>query len=183
MKNDSILGILKEVLITLGIAIVIVLIIRVFILNTEVNMPSMQNTLFAGQRLLVLRTINNFNFPNRGDIIILHPPIAPESEYVKRLIGIPGDKVEIKEGKVYLNDIPLDEPYIKQPPNYTFGPFIVPEDNYFVLGDNRNNSMDSHTGWTVTQKNIVGKVWLRYWPLNKFGFIGSYPIDSQLTGK
>ena len=181
MKDNPIGGILKEIFITLGIAIAIALLIRVFILNAEVNMPSMQNTLIAGQRLLVFRTINSFNAPNRGDIIIIHPPIAPESEYVKRLIGLPGDAIEIKNGRVYIDNIPLDEPYIKEPPGYTFGPYQIPEDNYFVLGDNRNNSTDSHLGWTITKDDIVGKVWLRYWPLNKFGLIGSYPLNDQLS--
>jgi signal peptidase I len=181
MKTNSIGGVLKEILITLGIAIVLVLIIRVFILNTEVNMPSMQNTLIAGQRLFVVKMLGNMNPPDRGDIIILHPPMAPESDYVKRLIGLPGDTIEVKNGTVYLNGTALDEPYIKEKPRYTYGPFNVPENNYFVLGDNRNNSTDSHYGWTVEKDEIVGKVWLRYWPLNKFGFIGSYPLDDQLA--
>jgi signal peptidase I len=183
MKKFQIPGIVKEIFITLAVAVALALLIRVFILNTEVNMPSMQNTLIAGQRLLVVKFLGNLNPPHRGDIIILRPPIAPETEYVKRLIGLPGDTIEIKNGKVYLNSIALDEPYIKETPKYTYGPFTVPENNYFVLGDNRNNSADSHFGWTVTKENLTGKVWLRYWPFNKFGFIGSYPLDDQLKVK
>jgi signal peptidase I len=183
MKTNNITGILKEFLITLGIAVVLVLIIRVFILNTEVFNVSMQNTLIQGQRLFVLKQIGNLNTPQRGDIVIVHPPIDTKNDFVKRLIGLPGDVVEVKSGKVYINNTPLDEPYIKEAPRYNFGPFTVPENNYFVLGDNRNNSADSHTGWTVEKDKIVGKVWLRYWPLNKIGFIGSYPLEDQLAKK
>lgn len=183
MKEHKYTGILKEILITVGVAVVLTLIIRVFILNTEVNMPSMQNTLIAGQRLFVIKQLGDINLPTRGDIIILHPPTSPDSDYVKRLIGLPGDTIEVKNGTVYLNGTALNEPYIKEKPRYTMAPVKILENNYFVLGDNRNNSSDSHAGWTVEEDEIVGKVWLRYWPLNKFGFIGSYPLNDQLESK
>jgi signal peptidase I len=182
--NDSLKGFLRELLITLGLAVVIYLLLQTTIQSSIVNNVSMQPGLVAGQRLIVVKPIYNFSQPARGDIIIIHPPIEPEEEYVKRLIGLPGDVIQVTEGKVYVNGIALQEPYIKQPPQYKFGPCTVPQNNYFVLGDNRNNSNDSHTGWTVTGDKIVGKAWLRIWPLDKLGSAGSYSLNEQLnTGK
>jgi signal peptidase I len=101
-------------------------------------------------------------------------------QYVKRLIGLPGDTVEIHGGKVYVDNVALVEPYIKAEPAYTMSTVTLGPDQYFVLGDNRNNSTDSHFGWTVTRAEIVGKAWLRFWPLDKFGNPGSYNIGSEL---
>lgn len=164
-------GYLREILITLGMAIAIYLLLQMVIQSSIVNNVSMQPTLLAGQRLLVLKAVYHFQQPTRGDIIILHPPVAPQEEWVKRLIGLPGDTVEVKNSQVYINGQPLDEPYIKSPPAYSFGPFMVPDSNYFVLGDNRNSSYDSHLNWTITRDKIVGKVWIRIWPFNEFGAI------------
>jgi signal peptidase I len=169
---------LKELLITLGLAIVLFLLLRTVIQSSEVFDISMQNTLIEGQRLIVIKT---FYTPHRGDIIVLYPPMENKRQYVKRLIGMPGDTVEIKNQKVYVNGVALDEPYIKAVPNYVMAAKTLPEDAYFVLGDNRNNSSDSHFGWTVTRHNIVGKAWLRFWPFSKFGGPGNYPLDKQLT--
>lgn len=174
-------GFLKEFLITLGLAVVIYLILQTTIQSSIVNNVSMQPTLIAGQRLIVIKAMYVFSEPDRGDIIIVHPPVAPEEEWVKRLIGLPGDTIEIKHGTVYVNTSPLKEPYVKSAPSYTFAPYTVPAGHYFVLGDNRNNSTDSHTGWTVTRDSIVGKAWLRIWPFDKWGTVGSYPLDEQIA--
>ena len=88
--------------------------------------------------------------------------------------------MEIKDSTVYVNDIPLDEPYIDIPPNYTTK-CEVPDDHYFVLGDNRNNSNDSHTGWLLPRENIVGQAWLSIWPPDKWGLVPNYPLQEQLT--
>ncbi len=171
---------IKEIAITLGLALVIYLLFHVFIHNAIVNMSSMQPTLFEGQRLFAEK---QFLDPGRGDIIIIHPPpqVAPAGEeFVKRLIGLPGDTIQITGGTVYVNGVGLVEPYIKAKPAYAFGPFKVPAGNYFVLGDNRNNSTDSHFGWTITRQDIVGKAVLRYWPLNKFGGAGNFNLNAQV---
>ena len=173
-------GFIREFLITLGLAIVIFLILQTTIQSSIVEGSSMQPGLQDGQRLIVIKPVYAFTNPQRGDIVIIHPPVAPEKEWVKRIIGIPGDTIEIKNGTVYVNNVALVEPYIKAEPAYRYGPVIVPVDNYFVLGDNRNNSTDSHTGWTVSRQNIVGGVWLRIWPFESWGLIHGYPLSEEL---
>ncbi len=179
--NASIKSFLRELLITLGLAAVIYLLLQTTIQSTIVYDISMQPTLIADQRLIVIKPIYTFSSPERGDIVIIQPPFEPQKEYVKRLIGLPGDVIQVANSEVYVNGIALQEPYIKESPEYKFGPFTVPNNNYFVLGDNRNHSNDSHTGWTVTRDKIIGKAWLRIWPLNKFGTAGSYSHNEQLN--
>ena len=86
----------------------------------------------------------------------------------------------MKNHYLYVNHIPLIEPYLKEVPNYEYGPFQITAGHYFVLRDNRNNNMDSHYNWTVTRDKIIGKTWLRIWPLSLFESVGNYPLDSQL---
>jgi signal peptidase I len=173
-------GIVREVLITLGLALAIFIIMQTTIQSSIVDGSSMQPGLEDGQRLIVFKAAYTFGDPQRGDIIIIHPPVAPQKQWVKRLIGMPGDTIEVRNGTVYVNGVPLEEPYIKDEPEYRFGPFTVPEENYFVMGDNRNNSTDSHYGWTVTRDDIVGEVWLRIWPLSKWGVVHGYPLENVL---
>lgn len=172
-------GFIRELVITLGMALAIFLVLQTTIQSSIVDGSSMQPGLEDGQRLIVVKAVYKFKQPERGDVIIIHPPIAPQKQWVKRVIGLPGDTVEVRDGKVFINNIPLDEPYIKDIPRYTFGPYTVPDDNYFVMGDNRNNSTDSHSnsGWTVGKKDIVGEVWLRIWPLSEWGIIEGHTFD------
>jgi len=95
-------------------------------------------------------------------------------DYIKRVIALPGETVEVKMEAVYVNGLQLDEPYIEDPPRYTHDKYKVPENNYFVLGDNRNNSNDSHNGWVVPHQNIIGKAWLSIWQPDKWGVIPNY---------
>jgi signal peptidase I len=173
-------GWIRELVITLGLALVIFMALQTTIQSSIVDGSSMEPGLDNGQRLIVAKAAYFFNSPQRGDIIIIHPPVAPEKQWVKRVIGLPGDTIEVKEGTVYVNNIPLDEPYIKAAPEYTFGPYTVPADNYFVMGDNRNNSTDSHYGWTVERDSIVGEVWLRIWPMSEWGVVGGYPLENEI---
>jgi len=135
-----------------------------------------------GERLLVNKVVYHFHEPERGDVIILHPPLNPEAVYIKRLIALPGDTVEVKTGAVYVNGSKLDEPYIKEPPTYTFHQKKIPENEYFVLADNRNNANDSHKGWTVPRQNIIGKAWLSFWPPGEWGLVPRYSLQEQLKG-
>jgi signal peptidase I len=165
---------IREILITLGIALVVFLLLQTTIQSSIVEGSSMQPSLEDGQRLIVLKAIYRFSEPERGDIIIIHPPVSPQKQWVKRVIGLPEDTVEVKDGKVYVNGFALIEPYLEDPPNYTLAPYKVPANNYFVMGDNRNHSTDSHYKWTVTRDNIVGEVWLRIWPFSTWGIIQGY---------
>ncbi len=174
-------GFLREMALTLVLALAVYLLLHSTIESSIVNNISMQPGLIAGQRLIINKVIYNFREPQRGEIIILYPPVQPDEQWVKRLIGLPGDIIEVKNHQLYVNHIPLVEPYIKEAPIYTYGPFQVPAGHYFVMGDNRNNSMDSHYNWTVSHDKIVGKAWLRIWPLSFFGGVGNYPIDPQLS--
>ena len=173
-------GFIRELLITLALAVAIFLVLQTTIQSSIVDGSSMLPGLENGQRLIVNKAVYHFTSPERGDIIIIHPPVAPQRQWVKRVIGLPGDTIEVKKGLVYVNNIPLEEPYIKAPPQYTLAPYEVPADNYFVMGDNRNNSTDSHYRWTVTRENIVGEVWLRIWPLNDWGIVHGFPLDQEL---
>jgi signal peptidase I len=173
-------SLVREIVITVGLAVIIFLVFQTVIQSSIVDGNSMQPGLQNGQRLIVIKPVYVFNDPQRGDIVIIHPPVAPQSQWVKRVIGLPGDIIEVKRQIVYVNSIALTEPYIKASPEYTLKPYEVPENNYFVMGDNRNNSTDSHSGWTVDKSDIVGEVWLRIWPLNQWGVVHGYPITSQL---
>ena len=114
-------------------------------------------------------------------MIIFHPPDIQQGDYIKRIIGLPGETIEIKDGIVYMhkengNVLPLDEPYVTKPATDAFQGNKIPENEYFVLGDNRNNSSDSRHGWTLPRQNIVGKAWLAIWPPTKWGLAANYPL-------
>lgn len=110
-----------------------------------------------------------FGAPARGDIIVFRYPKQPDKDFIKRIIAIPGDTLEVRAGQVYLNGVPLDEPYIRPGANYTALPQVVPAGQYFVLGDNRPNSSDSHVWGFVPADNLIGKAWFAYWPPNDWG--------------
>lgn len=133
-------------------------------------------------RLLVLKLPYWYRGPQRGEIIVFKaPPNADQGgrslDYIKRLIGLPGEKLEVRNGAVYINDRRLDEPYTYEPSRNDFGPIIVPKDHYFMMGDNRNCSADSRFWGPLHRDRIVGKAWFRFWPLDKIGFIGTPKYD------
>ena len=146
----------------------------VIVINSQVPSGSMEPTIMTGSRMLGFRLSYMFSSPKQGDIIIFKYPDDPSQIFVKRVIGLPGDKVEIIGGVTYVNGEPLQEDYLKETPLVKdFGPYDVPEDCYFVLGDNRNNSRDSRY-WTntfVPRNSILGKAVLVYWPFSEFGGI------------
>lgn len=136
--------------------------------NAEVPTGSMIPVVQPNDRLIVNRLAYLFEEPKRGDIVMFAFPDDEKDNYLKRIIGLPGEKVEIKNGLVYINDSekPLDEPYINDPPNGNYGPYNVPEGCYFTLGDNRDESKDARF-WNntyVKKEKIVGKAWLKYYP-------------------
>jgi signal peptidase I len=154
---DTIETILLALVLTFGINLVSA--------RVRVENVSMQPTLHQGEFLLVNKMAYKNSLPRTGDIIIFHAPPEPGEDYIKRVIGAPGDRVLIKQGRVYVNDIQLEEDYIADVPIYN-GQWDVPEDAVFVLGDNRNSSNDSHVWGFVLMENVVGKALLRYWPIS-----------------
>lgn len=169
-KKDAFKQELKEWVYVVVFAAVISLVINTLVLvNAKVPSSSMETTVMAGDRLYGYRLSYLTKDPERLDVVIFKAPDDVETLYIKRVIGIPGDTIEIKDGLVYLNgsDTPLEESsYVHVNPEGDFGPYVVPEDSYFMMGDNRNNSLDSRY-WVNTycpRKNIVGKAIFRYWP-------------------
>ena len=161
------------------IAMLLFIGLRLTIQSSFVDGPSVENTFQNGERLLVNKLAYKFSSPQRGDVIIFHPPIPSASPFIKRVIGLPGERVEIENGAVTVvkpdgRTIILDEPYIRESPNYDYTSAVIPPNEYFVLGDNRNDSEDSHYGWFVSRDEIVGKVWLCIWPPHQWGLADNY---------
>jgi signal peptidase I len=165
-KGSGCIGFIIDTVETILLALVLFLVINTLSARVRVENVSMKPTLQPGEFLLVNRVAYKLGKPEIGDIIVFHAPGASEMDYIKRIVGLPGDAVQISEGTVRVNDQPLYEPYINQPPNYS-GDWVVPEGEYFVLGDNRNNSSDSHLWGFVPHEDIVGKALLIYWPLTE----------------
>ncbi len=173
---------LREILGTLILAVVIFFLLQTTVGSFIVVGRSMEPSLQERQRLLVNKIVYSFHPPERGDVIVFHPPNNQRADYIKRIAALPGETIEIKMGAVYINGSPLHEPYIKDPPNYTFHQYEIPKNEYFVLGDNRNSSNDSHNGWVVPRQNIVGKAWLSIWPPSEWRLAPNYPLQEQLEG-
>ncbi|WP_354635090.1 signal peptidase I [Planktothricoides raciborskii] len=153
--------------------------IRTFVAEARyIPSGSMLPTLEINDRLIIDKLSYHFKDPQRGDIIVFSPTPALQKEnfkdaFIKRVIGLPGDKVQVKLRVVYVNDQPIQEQYIQEQPNYDYGPVVVPENQYLVLGDNRNNSYDSHYWGFVPRENIIGQAVIRFFPFNRMGGIDS----------
>jgi signal peptidase I len=169
---------LRELIETLILTLVIFLIIRFAVQNFRIEGSSMEPNFHDGQYLFVNKLIYMFQPPQRGDVIVFVPPNSSSRDFIKRVIGLPGERVEIRSGTVFINGEPLIENYPLNPGSYSSGPIVVPPDEYFVLGDNRNYSSDSHSWGTVPLKKIIGKAWFSYWPPQTIGFIPDYTYAS-----
>jgi signal peptidase I len=169
--------IFREVAITVLIAVAVFALLRLTVQSYTVVMSSMEPNFQEGECIMVDKVCYRSSGPERGQVIVFDPP-PPNDEsrypFIKRVIGLPGDTVEISEGKVFVNGTALEEEYLMVPPNYTMTATEVPQNEYFVLGDNRNNSSDSHTGWTVPRDNIIGRAWFTYWPPSKWAVVKHY---------
>ena len=174
-KRSSCIGFMIDTIETILLALVLFLAINALSARVRVENVSMQPTLNPGEFLLVNRVAYTLTKPSIGDIIIFHAPNVPDLDYIKRIVGLPGDEIEVRDGIVYVNNQPLYEPYISSPPNYS-GSWTVPENFYFVLGDNRNNSSDSHIWGFVPSEDIVGRALLVYWPLEQATLLNSPDI-------
>jgi signal peptidase I len=198
----------RELAETVILALLIFFAVKAVVQNFRVEGASMEPSLQTNQYLLVNKAIyfrvdmdrihkflpfipgdngeskHLFRAPRRGDVIVFKFPLDPSRDFIKRVIGVPGDTVEVKDETVYINGSPLKEDYIAQTPNYTYGPKTVPPGMYFVLGDNRRYSYDSHS-WVcpqqqvcdfVPESDIIGQAWFKYWPLDILGFVNNKVI-------
>ncbi len=167
MSEKKVRNEIIEWVVTIAAAVLVALFINNFIIvNATVPTSSMEQTIMSNDRVIGLRLAYKSSDPERGDIIIFRYPDNEDILYIKRIIGMPGDTVEIHDGGVYIDGSLLDEPYLKVTTEGEFGPYMVPEGHYFMMGDNRNNSADSRF-WNNTfleREKIVGKAVLRYWP-------------------
>lgn len=167
--KNSIWKELWEYIKMINFVVAVVLIINnVLLINARVPSESMEKTIMTGDRFFGNRLAYLFSDPERFDIVVFKYPDDESQLFVKRVIGLPGETVEIKEGKVYINgsETPLDDSFTPETPIGDYGPYVVPEDSYFMLGDNRNHSGDSRF-WKqpyVEKEKIVGKAILRYFP-------------------
>ncbi len=152
------------------------LFIRPFVVQAFfIPSPSMYPTLREGDHILVNKFVYRFREPRVGEIIVFKaPPDASddntERDFIKRLVGVPGDTVEVKEGALFRNGRRMDEPYLEEKEiTYSMPAMKIPDDRLFVLGDNRNDSRDSHWWGTLERKRVIGKAMVRFWPLNRWG--------------
>ena len=167
-KRSGFMRIVIDVVETLILSIVLFAAINAVSARIRVDGASMEPTLQSGEFVIVNKLAYLFGEPTTGDVIVFHFPRDPDQEYIKRIIGLPGDRVEIKNGEVYLNDQVLDEDYIAASPVYE-DILEVPGDSLVVLGDNRNNSSDSHNWGPVPLDYVIGKATFVYWPPTEWG--------------
>ncbi len=170
---------LLEIFQTLILAAVMYVMIDAVIARVRVENISMLPTLHPGEFLLVNKIAYKINAMSRGDIVIFHHD--EKEDYIKRLIGLPGDVVIVKDGKVTVNNQTLNEPYIAAPPSYT-GEWQVPAGSVFVLGDNRNSSSDSHSWGFVSLDRLIGKALVVYWPPQNMQILTHPDIVSATSG-
>ncbi|BAJ63949.1 signal peptidase I [Anaerolinea thermophila] len=174
-KKNPVLNFLWEIVQTVVMAMILYFLVDMMIGRVQVENISMEPTLQPGERLIVNKLAYRLGSIKRGDVIVFHYPRNPNSDYIKRVIGLPGETVRIADGTVYINNEPLQEDYIAAPATY-FGEWTVPEGQVFVLGDNRNQSFDSHSWGFVPKEMIVGKAILIYWPPSAIRVLNQTPL-------
>ena len=181
MTREKFIAEVKEWTSSILVALVLTLIIRTFVVQAfKIPSGSMRPTLLEGDKLFVNKFIYRFHPPQRGDIIVFKYPVDPKKDFIKRLVGLPGEEVEIRDGKIFVNGQVLTDPnsfgkfyYYKHDPYG--GPqdkIHVPENAYYALGDNSANSQDSRFWGFIPAKNLLGKAIFRWWPPRRIGRIG-----------
>jgi signal peptidase I len=168
---------LREIGETIALIAVIYTLVNLASARFIVDGPSMQPNFKTGQFVLVSRVNYLLGEPQRGDVVVFKFPGNPQEDYIKRVIGTPGDTVEIRSALVYVNGVQLDEPYINEPclPSHCVdNVWKLGADEYFVMGDNRNHSSDSRAFGVVKRNLIIGEALLRYWPPQYWGIVRSY---------
>lgn len=161
----------------LAIALVLAFLIRTFIAEPRfIPSSSMVPTLNIHDRLVVEKISYRLHPPRFGDVVVFHPPTVLlnqgfryDQAFIKRIIGLPGQQIAVKNHTVYIDGQPLKEDYIAEGPNYEMASVTVPEDSFFVMGDNRNNSRDSHVWGFLPRRDIIGHAWVRFFPFDRLG--------------
>lgn len=157
----------------LGITLVVTLLIRGFVFEpVRVDGPSMESTLITDEIIAVSKAHYRLGTPQRGDVVVCHF-LDDTANYVKRVVGLPGEVVELRNSILHINGQPIDEPYLDKPNAHDFGPVIVPENAYFVMGDNRGNSTDSRNQviGAIPRSRLVGKAMAIMWPFSNIGVV------------
>jgi signal peptidase I len=171
-----------EILKTIGMAAVLSFGIRTFVAEARyIPSSSMEPTLEINDRLIIEKMTYRFQQPKRGDIVVFSATEALQKEgydddFIKRIIGLPKDEVMVRNGQVTVNGEIIREKYIAEAPQYDFGPVTVPEGEYLVLGDNRNNSYDSHYWGFVPRDKFIGRASIRFWPPERMGILDEKPV-------
>lgn len=177
IPEKSIWDQIRENIVILAIALGLSLLIRTFVAEPRfIPSDSMFPTLEINDRLVIEKVSYYLKSPQFGDIIVFTPPsqlqeigYGADQAFIKRVIGKPGQTIEVKNGRVYIDNEPQFERYIAEEPHYQLPPVKVPENSYFVMGDNRNDSNDSHVWGFLPKENIIGRAVFRFWPIERFG--------------
>jgi len=178
--NRGSLGCLLELLETLLVTVLVFAVVQMFVAQPfEVQQESMENTLLPGQYVLVDKLTPHFDAYHRGDVVVFTPPAgwsrdAADTPFVKRVIGVAGDTVTIKDGKVFLNGDALAEPYVygsqkTTVPSSGSATWTIAPGHLFVMGDHREASQDSREFGPIETSSVIGRIWIRYWPFDSFG--------------
>ena len=170
----------REILETLLFTFFIIWLVKSATQNFRIEGSSMLPTLHEGQYLIINKLAYFLDEPSRGDIIVLHFPNDRSRDFIKRIVGLPGDTIDIHNGEVRVNGNLLDEPYIKDPPsnNQTW---VVPAGQYFVMGDNRLSSSDSRSWSYLPEGDIIGKAWVVYWPVEDWQLVPHFALAEEMT--
>ncbi len=170
----------KGLIVILLFAVVILLILQFAVVTQAVNSNNMEPGIAKGDSLLINKLAYWFSAPDRGEIVYC----KSQTEYiepVQRIIGLPGDIIEVKNNAIYVNGVRLKEPYVKFAPAFTLSPYEVPAGSYFVMGDNRNIGFGSPAADTVSRENIVGRAWIFIWPPHEWGAVDNYSTGQQFV--
>ena len=166
-------NLLREIIETALLTAVIFLVVNTITGRFRIEGSSMEPNLHDGEYVIIDRVSYVLHPPERGDVIVFVPPTG-DKDYIKRVMGLPGDTVEVRNSQVIVNGKVLNEPYLNAPTNYTFSPQKIEPGHYFVLGDNRNNSSDSHSWGAIASSTIIGRAWFVYWPPTDWGAVPHY---------
>ncbi len=197
---------LREVVETVAAAAILFFVIQAMVQSYQVQGPSMEPSVHNNELLLVNKAvyfnvarstvdlllpfvdlqngndIYPFHPPRRGDIVVLRGPDGSTRDFIKRIVAIPGDTLELRRGELYVKDELVDEPYLADLDSRgSVGPIVIPPGSYYVLGDNRSVSRDSRSWGPISEEMIVGKAWIAYWPFGELGFLGHTPAPVSAT--